>query len=109
MELQSQAFESERVAAEFQKGEKSRLERLKEKLKANPVPLIIGTSIVGIALLSCVYCACAKKACFAQKEEMEGGQTDKQIFKKEVKKSKSSRKRDTKESLVPTFKVEEEA
>ena len=56
-----------------------------------------------------IYCKTQKKACFAEKEEeaAEGGETDKTLFKKEVK-SKNSHKKHTKESLMPSFKVAEE-
>lgn len=56
-----------------------------------------------------VYCKTQKKCCFAEKEEgvAEGGESDKAVFKKEVK-SKNSHKKHTKESLMPTFKVAEE-
>lgn len=65
------------------------------------VLLVLGT-VGGVT-----YCKCAKKACFAEKEEgetAEGGQSDRAIFKKEVK----SKKKNNKESLVPSFKVADE-
>lgn len=68
------------------------------------IGILSGVGVIG----GLAYCKCAKKLCFADKEEMEGGATDKSIFKKEIK-SKSTHKRNAKESLVPTFKVEEEA
>lgn len=73
--------------------------------------IIIGV-LAGVGVVGGVgYCKCAKKGCFAEKDglENEGGErTDKSLFKKEVK-SKSAHKRHAKESLVPSFKVEEEA
>lgn len=79
-------------------------EEIEDDVKANPVPLIIGLSAVGVALLGCIYCKVANKACFAKDPDMEGG--DRQVYKKEVK-SKNSSKRKVKESLVPTFNVDE--
>lgn len=80
----------------------------KEKEGGSKAGLIIGI-LSGVGVIGgLAYCKCAKKLCFADKEEMEGGATDKSIFKKEIK-SKSTHKRNAKESLVPTFKVEEEA
>jgi len=79
-----------------------------EKLKANPWPFAIGLAAIVIALGGCIYCKCAKKCCFAEnKEENEGGSSDRQVFKKQVK-SKNSHKRHAKENLVPTFQVADE-
>lgn len=79
-----------------------------DKKGGSKAGLIIGI-LSGVGVIGgLAYCKCAKKLCFADKEEMEGGATDKSIFKKEIK-SKSTHKRNAKESLVPTFKVEDEA
>ena len=53
------------------------------KIEANPVPFVVGVSAVVLALGGCIYCKCAKKCCFAEsKDDMEGGSTDRQVFKK---------------------------
>lgn len=75
--------------------------------KGSNMGIIIGVVAAALAVGGIVYCKCNNKCCFAEKEEMEGGSTDRSLFKKEVK-SKNSHKRHTKESLVPSFKVAEE-
>jgi len=70
--------------------------------------IIIGVLAAAIAVGGVSYCYCKKKMCFAEKEEAnEGGETDKTVYKQEVK-SKNSHKRHAKESLMPAFQVAEE-
>lgn len=71
--------------------------------------------VIILALLttcgSVTYCKMSKKCCFAEKDDAalanEGGESDRSLFKKEVK-SKNSHKKHSKESLMPAFKVTEE-
>lgn len=94
------------------KAQKEAQDYQKDVTKENQANVAIWVILV-LAILGTiggvVYCKTQKKACFAEKEEeaAEGGETDKTLFKKEVK-SKNSHKRHTKESLVPSFKVAEE-
>lgn len=71
--------------------------------------VFISVAVVAVALAGVVYCKLARKCCFAEKDDYEGGasQGDRVLFKKEVK-SKNSHKRRAKESLVPHFKVVED-
>lgn len=79
-----------------------------DKKKGGNMGIIIGVVAAALAIGGIVYCKCNNKCCFADKEgDMEGGATDKTLFKKEVK-SKNSHKRHTKENLMPAFKVAEE-
>ena len=67
---------------------------------------IIG-AILGVLVVvgGVAWCKCNKKFCFEDKENAdEGGETDKSVYKQEVK-SKNSHKRHAKESLMPAFKV----
>lgn len=70
---------------------------------------IIG-AILGVLVVvgGVAWCKCNKKFCFEDKEAAEeGGETDKTVYKQEVK-SKNSHKRHAKESLMPAFKVADE-
>lgn len=74
--------------------------------------IIIGVIAAVGALGGVGYCYYKKKCCFAPKEEedkgaAEGGQTDKKLYKKEVK-SNNAHKRHAKEALIPAFKVADE-
>jgi len=94
------------------KAQKEAQEYQKDVTKENQANIAIWVILVLLILGTVggvVYCKTQKKACFAEKDEVsaEGGQTDKTLFKKEVK-SKSSHKKHTKESLMPSFKVAEE-
>ena len=77
--------------------------------KANIALIIIIILVVLISIGSVVYCKVAKKCCFAEKDEVsaEGGESDKNLFKNEVK-SKNSKKKNNKESLMPSFQVADE-
>lgn len=78
--------------------------------KANIALWIIIILVVLLTIGSVVYCKVQKKCCFQEKDEVsthEGGESDKNLFKKEVK-SKNSKKKNTKESLMPSFQVAEE-
>lgn len=80
----------------------------KETTGGSPVGIIIGV-IAGAAVIGGVtFCYCKKMCCFKPAEEGAGNEGgDKDLFKSEIK-SKSSHKRHTKESLMPSFKVAEE-
>jgi len=70
------------------------------------VSLVLVGTVGGVAI-----CKCKKTCCFADKDEMnEGGQcqSDKTLFKKEVK-SKKSHKKLAKEKLMPVFNVVDQA
>lgn len=84
----------------------SKLQAIKEDEKKMAIGGII-VAIVAVVLVigGVVYCKCAKKCCFAEDKQMEGG--ERVIYKQEVK-SKNSQKRHAKESLVPSFQVAEE-
>lgn len=74
--------------------------------------IIIGVIAAVGALGGVGYCYYKKKCCFAPKEEEnqaanEGGQTDRKLYKKEVK-SNNAHKRHAKEALIPAFKVADE-
>lgn len=73
--------------------------------------IIIGVIAAVGALGGVGYCYYKKKCCFAPKEEeegaKEGGQTDRKLYKKEVK-SSNAHKRHAKEALIPAFKVADE-
>jgi hypothetical protein len=79
-----------------------------EAAGGSPVGIIIGV-IAGAAVIGGVtFCYCKKMCCFKPAEEGAGNEGgDKDLFKSEIK-SKSSHKRHTKESLMPSFKVAEE-
>lgn len=66
-----------------------------------------GVAVIGGGVGTMKY---KKRGCFASNDGLEEGgeRTDRSLFKKEIK-SKSTHKRHAKESLVPSFKVEEEA
>jgi len=89
--------------------QKQAQEKNAEDEGGSPAGLIIGI-LAGVAVIGgLIYCKCNNKLCFEKKEDEEGGQKeDKKIFKKEVK-SKNSHKRHAKESLVPSFNVEDQA
>lgn len=64
---------------------------------------LVGT-VGGVAV-----CKNKKKFCFAEKDQIEeGGESDKTLFKKEVK-SKKAHKKLAKEKLMPAFNVVEQA
>ena len=74
---------------------------------------IIG-AVVGVLVVAggVFYCYRTKKLCFKSEEEggaanNEGGQTDRKLYKKEVK-SSNAHKRHAKEALMPAFKVADE-
>jgi len=69
------------------------------------VGVIVGLVVVGLGV---GYCKYTNKFCFSKEDDpKEGGDADKNVYKKEVK-SKNSHKRHAKESLMPSFKVAEE-
>jgi polyhydroxyalkanoate synthesis regulator phasin len=69
------------------------------------VGVIVGLVVVGLGV---GYCKYSNKFCFKKDDDpKEGGDADKNVYKKEVK-SKNSHKRHAKESLMPSFKVSEE-
>jgi len=76
---------------------------------ANIALIIILVLLVVLSIGGVVYCKTQKKCCFAEQDEVsaEGGDSDKTLFKKEIK-SKSSKKKNNKESLMPSFQVAEE-
>ena len=69
------------------------------------VGVIVGLVVVGLGV---GYCKYTNRFCFKKDDDpKEGGDADKNVYKKEVK-SKNSHKRHAKESLMPSFKVSEE-
>ena len=75
----------------------------------NSGAIAIGLGITALVLAVGAVCCCKykKTCCFKQDDQMEGGlKEDKTIYKKEVK-SKNSHKRHAKETLVPTFQVDQ--
>merc|ERR1719387_1456299 len=77
--------------------------------KANVALIIILVLLVLITIGSVVYCKVQKKLCFKDKEEeagveAEGGASDKALFRKEVK----NKKKNAKESFMPSFQVADE-
>ena len=74
--------------------------------KANVALIIILVLLVLLTVGGVVFCKVQKKLCFKEEEEVatEGGATDKALFKKEVK----NKKKNAKESLMPSFQVADE-
>jgi len=92
-----------------QKGEGSGSETAAPKEEGGSMGAVVGV-IVGLVVvgLGVGYCKYTGKFCFAKEDDpKEGGDADKNVYKKEVK-SKNSHKRHAKESLMPSFKVSEE-
>lgn len=100
--LNSKENKAQKEAEEYQKD-------VEKEANANIAIWVILVLLILGTIGGVVYCKTQKKACFAEKDDVsaEGGDNDKTLFKKEVK-SKSSHKKHTKESLMPTFKVTDE-
>lgn len=101
--LNSKGEKAEKESNKYQKD-------LDKEDKANTALIVVIVLALLLTVGGITYCKCAKKCCFAEKDEelaAEGGQTDKSLFKKEVK-SKKAHKKQVKESLMPEFKVAEE-
>jgi len=69
--------------------------------------IFVSVAVAAVTLSGVVYCKLARKCCFAEKDDYEGGGSTRTLFKKDVK-GKNSYKRLAKESLVPQFKVIED-
>ena len=101
MALNGKEEAAQKTAEEYQ-------DKLNDEKNANIGLIILLILIVLGTVGGVTYCKMKKKACFAEKEEeaAEGGESDKTLFKKEVK-SKTNKK-NNKESLMPAFKVTDE-
>lgn len=101
--LNAKEVEAQKEAEEYQ-------EDVDKENKANTALIVIIVLTILLTVGGVTYCKVAKKACFAEKDDVsanEGGECDKTLFKSEIK-SKKSHKKSRKESLMPTFKVADE-
>merc|ERR1719326_2084999 len=105
---QSDKINSSKLNEDTDKGGKGGNKPGKDEPAGSAAGIIIGVLAAVVAVGGVSYCYCKKKMCFAEKEESnEGGETDKTVYKQEVK-SKNSHKRHAKESLMPSFQVADE-